>query len=477
MRPHYLMTTLSLAAMLGVLLASNVGWPIILWLSATLTLLVLFYIPLYRVALLFAIFGLVIGSLRYYQAEAVVQNNVPIAEVGQTAEIEGTVLKAEPLGSAQTQLIVRLDNDRKITIKAWGDIPAAPGDLIRAAIRRDLDPEHMGWLRKDGLNAVYQMVTLHSQTSPATGSLLRTLFYIRETIAERITNFLPEPASQLINGLLLGLRADMSQELRDQLKRSGTTHIVALSGTNITLILFFLVNVLVALPRRVRFVAAGVAVLAFIIMTGLSSSVVRAAAMGWLFLLGNIWGRKAHLGVALTIAAAAMVLLNPFILQYDIGFQLSALATAGLIFITPILQRWLNRWPRLKLLTDITCVTLAATIATLPLLVFHFGTLSTISLISNVVIVPVVPIAMATGLFGLILSFIGQWVQPLAFIAWWPSHFIVEAVRFFGNLPGASIDLPPIPAFLPMIWYLLMGVSIYVLHLHPAIDHDSSDRR
>lgn len=466
MRPHQLTVALSVSIMLGVALASHFPWGLTLWLSITIVIAGFIYFPYHKALCLVASVALLGGGLRYYQAHEKLVVNAPLSEVGKPIEVTGFIYKIEPSGGGQSQIYTKLNNpsNKRVMIQAWADDRILPGDELTAVITRQPDPEHWGWLFKDGFTAIYQLDDLKSHNAIPVGTPLRMLHQLRAGISNQISGFLPEPASQLINGLLLGLRAQMPEEMRDQLQRSGTTHIVALSGTNITLILYALVLVLSSLPRRLKFLIVGLAILAFIIMSGLSSSVVRAAAMGWLFLLGSVWGRKVNLPIALLVAASAMVMINPFILQYDIGFQLSVFATAGLIFLTPLIQKWLEFIPRMKFFTDILAVTLAATIATLPLLVFHFGSLSTVSLVANLVIVPIVPIAMFMGLVGLLLSVLGHFAQPLAFIAWLPAHLIVELIKFFGNLPGASLEVPPIPPYLPVVCYLVIAAGAYVLH-------------
>ncbi len=174
-------------------------------------------------------------------------------------------------------------------------------------------------------------------------SLYGKLFKVKELFENSIKHSLPEPYSAYTNGILLGSRQDIPQSIKDAFSRTSTSHILAISGYNITIIAEALLAVLVLIMRRKRaFWISVIIILLFTILTGASASVVRAAIMGLLLLLANGYGRLYDARNGIALAAGLMVFLNPFVLVFDIGFQLSFLAVLGLIYFYPILESQAN---------------------------------------------------------------------------------------------------------------------------------------
>jgi competence protein ComEC len=177
-------------------------------------------------------------------------------------------------------------------------------------------------------------------------------------------------------------------------------------------------------------------------MVGASASVVRAAIMGIIMLTALQVGRLPHSGIAILLSAALMCAVNPLILRWDVGFQLSFLAVAGIVYIEPLLKPFMVRLLRFTPLASLVAATLAAQIAVLPLLLFQFGTLAVYTLPVNVLVLPLVPITMALGFasgsVGLLWSFVGALIGQAA---WLVASLQLIIIQWFSELPYAALEV------------------------------------
>lgn len=238
---------------------------------------------------------------------------------------------------------------------------------------------------------------------------LRKLFRFKHLIAEHINAIWPEPESSLMAGILYGSRAGLPPELTEAFNRTGVTHIIAVSGSNISYIAVSVMAALiwVGLNRRYAWVGVSVIIIGFVLFTGASASVVRAGIMGFLALLAKYFGRRVNIAVILVGTALCMALGNPYVLVYDAGFQLSFLSTLGLIYVAPLLSAWFPcPYPRsaLNIIWEHGITTLAALGATLPLLLFQFGRLSIVAPLVNILVLWTIPYIMLIGFLATMAS-------------------------------------------------------------------------
>lgn len=286
-------------------------------------------------------------------------------------------------------------------------------------------------------------------------SISGALFTAKHWMVERISAALPEPHAALLSGILLGVRQGIPETLTTAFQRAGLSHIVALSGYNVTILVAAVMGGAIRLggSRRGAFWIAALFILCFVMMTGAAASVVRAGVMGFLVCLARHVGRVSRIWYALVFAATVMVALNPRILLHDVGFQLSFFATLGLVlFATPISGR-LGHIPERFGLRDALASTLAATIATAPLLVTQFERLSLISPIANLLVLPVVPMLMFFGT-GVLIPF---FAPMLAGLSWVLLTWVITWSEWLSRLPWASVAIPALPAWTPFLWY---GVGV-----------------
>lgn len=300
-------------------------------------------------------------------------------------------------------------------------------------------------------------------------SFWRILADIRHSFQDVIDRGLPSPSSDLLGGLLLGVQQTFPAELKEDFRRSGVSHIVAVSGFNITIIIAALWSMLKSTPlgRRRGFWLLGGGVVLFVCLTGAAAATVRAAVMGLLVLFGQSHGRLSQSGHALLVAIAAMVAWDPTLLLFNVGFQLSVAATAGLIGISPIIGLYVRMLPSWAGIKDIGVQTLSAFIATAPLIAGVFHTFSLVAIPANLLIVPLVPITMAVGFaWGVTALIVHGWIiDLLALPASALLNTIITLAQFFSHLPFAQVPVSLSAQHsitLIIGGYLLLGVFVMI---------------
>lgn len=264
---------------------------------------------------------------------------------------------------------------------------------------------------------------------------------LREALAAPLVRAIPEPDASIAVGSLLGGRASLPRDVYDAFTRTGTSHLLAVSGFNITLASSGLGLALRPLGSRVAVAGALATALAFAILAGFSPSVGRAAVMTGAATAGVLLGRSGSGLNALGAAILLLLLVTPAAVG-DAGFLLSASATVGLVLAArPLEERLVGpAWLRAQL-----AATLAASLASLPVVAALFGRVSLVSPLANLAVAPLVPPLMtATGLAVLV----GHVAEPLALAPAWAAFLFARLLRgiveMFGALPVASFSVPPI---------------------------------
>lgn len=284
---------------------------------------------------------------------------------------------------------------------------------------------------------------------------------LKHAVANKVIQLWHESQASFVAGLLYGYRGGLG-ELDNLFNRTGVTHIVAISGYNISIIAVVLSTICIQLyiPRKKAFWLVSTGIVLFVIFTGASASVVRAGIMGLIVLFAKQLGRMSQAGRVLVFTAVLMCLQNPLVLAWDAGFQLSFVATLGLVYLSPIIEKHLL-WVPVKFgLRESSSSTLSAITATLPLILYQFGRLSIVAPIVNVLILWMIPLVMLGGFVAVVLSFI---FFPLGQVIAWVTllglNYIIGVVKLFGNWSLAAVDLT-IPAWLMFIIYAIMIVYV-----------------
>lgn len=234
----------------------------------------------------------------------------------------------------------------------------------------------------------------------------KNLYQVKYFILRRLNLLLPAPHSSFLAALLLGIRQGMPVAVNEDFRRAGISHIVAVSGYNISLLANFSLLLLpyFHLKRKHALIFSIVLIGLFVLLTGASASVVRAGIMGVLLLLGRFFERPGQIFNVLLLTAALMTLYNPGVLLGDLGFQLSFMATIALIYFLPVLTAYCPFYKEDSWWQENFFTTLAATIATLPLILYNFGLFSVLAIPVNLLVLPFIPYLMFFGFSGFLLS-------------------------------------------------------------------------
>lgn len=323
--------------------------------------------------------------------------------------------------------------------------------------------DYPGYLMKDGVHYELRDASVEALTSNSGNPITRTLLAWKQEWLAAVSQLLPEPNASLLGGLVVGAKRSLGDEWLDAFRDTGIIHIVVLSGYNLTLVANSVVRATAFLPRTVGFMGGVLGIVAFALMVGASATVVRASIMGVLGMLAAFTNRPHVLMRMLVLAALAMVAWNPFVLLFDPGFQLSFIATLGLIYGATPMERYVSFITERFGLRGIVAATLATQIAVLPLLVYQVGTASIVAPLVNVLVLPVVPVIM---LCGFVAGMVGLILTPLAIPLAWLTHillsYIFVVVDAFSRVPFVSISLPPIPGWFLFVLYGL-GIVVWML--------------
>lgn len=290
--------------------------------------------------------------------------------------------------------------------------------------------------------------------------VFRGLYAISDLFEKSLNRILPEPHASLASGLILGIKRNISDYFSDDLSKTGVVHIIALSGFNVAIILVILSSLLSGFFNKKQvFIIGSFLAIIFVLLTGAASSVVCAAVFSLLVIFGRTIGRQADFTNIMILAAVVMLLLNPFLLRSDVGFQLSFLAFAGIIYLSPFTQKIFSKKKHEKVpefIKSPLAETLSAQILVTPLILTTFGRISFISPIANVLILWIVPLAMGlvfvAGLSGIISYALGRIV---AFLLWPCLEFIIQSVTNLAKILLASLDFKN--------HLFVIGLSLYLI--------------
>lgn len=346
---------------------------------------------------------------------------------------------------------------------AYGDRVVARGNLRRPWAMEDFRYDE--YLRLRGIEAVMTDVSVERVDGGHGNPMFDVLFSLKDRFEEQIGRIFPEPHASFLAGLLTGSRGAIPSHVNAAFKTVGITHILAISGYNITIILSLLSGLLFWLPLRQRFLPCVFVLVAFTLFTGASASVVRAAIMGGLGLLALQTGRVANTRLLILWTAFFMLLWQPRSLWTDASFQLSFLAVIGISETNALMQRLLRFLPDILGIRESFQTTLAAQFFTLPWIMYLFGRVSLISPVANLLVAPLIPAAMLLGFLGIMLSFLSFPLgQLLSYGAWGVLELILRIADLLARVPYASVNMESGTVGVTILYAAL--VSLLVLHKH-----------
>ncbi len=321
--------------------------------------------------------------------------------------------------------------------------------------------DYVSYLKKD--RVFYEM----KQSKPTflgahRGSKIKEwLFTIKKTYTRNLDAVISYPESRLAAGLTVAGKAALPEETLESFHKTGTLQLVVLSGYNMTLVAQGLLTLTQTLPAYLSSFSAIVGILLFTIMAGGSATVIRGSIMVIAVLLAKIFRRQSDSGRILLLTAFLMCLWNPMYLVFDPSFQLSFLATAGLIYVSPLLEKRLSFISERLMLRQAVATTLATQLFVLPFLIYMTGEVSLVSVPANLALFLFIPITMlgcfATGVIGFfstLLSFVP------GFISFILLRIELHIISLFSRFPFASVTVHSFP-----LWCVVLVYMCYIVFM------------
>ena len=482
---------LSAAWVAGIYLGSRIALPLGIIFSGLLPLCLIPFFSRYRRLLLlagFCLLALLGGSLRFQSnLPEVDERHLQFYNDREVVEIEGMVA-TEPEPRDLTSMFelsasgVQMDGETKvISGKALVRVPRSHeyhyGDMLKVTAKLETPPQlddfdYKGYLARQGIYSIINYPRIEVLDTGKGFKPLAWIYSLRNRASQSLSLALPEPQGSLAQGIFLGLRGTIPYSLQEAFSRTGTAHLLAISGLHLSIIIGILLSAGISLFGRRYYVyiwLALVAIWLYALVTGMRPPIIRGTLMGSLFLMAECLGRQRSALTALAFAAAVMVGIQPQIL-WQTSFQLSFLAMAGLIFLSPHFQAWGRKGVAAAVGTegataslcsfvaDSFAVTLAAILATWPVIAYNFGIVSFVSLPATFLALLALPGIIITAALvsgaGLLAPLMAQ---ILGWVAWLFLSYLILIVQVFDALPFSSTELGSVHIW--QIWCYYASVA------------------
>ncbi|MEN9912612.1 MAG: hypothetical protein RLY66_20 [Candidatus Parcubacteria bacterium] len=330
--------------------------------------------------------------------------------------------------------------------------------------------DYKGYLAKDGIyheikSAKVEFVDSRSDNSLGlNGKMSAALFYLKRRFVANLEHVLGEPHAALAAGLVVGEKSALGKDLLEDFRIVGLIHIIVLSGFNITIVGDAMRRMLSFLPRAWGIAVGGVGIVLFGVMVGGGATVVRSCFMATIALSADLIRRDYNVVRALMFAGLLMVIQNPSIILHDPSFQLSFMATLGLIILASPIEK------RIQFITEkfgirgIVASTIATQIFVSPYILYMMGQISIIGMVVNILVLPIIPITMLVVFLAGAAGFI--WI-PLAQLFGWTAHALLSYELFmveqFARVPYASLTVPIFSKWWVVGFYVLFfGIFIFL---------------
>jgi competence protein ComEC len=290
------------------------------------------------------------------------------------------------------------------------------------------------YLLSKGIVAVCVFPQYVDVMQEAPPSIIGTLLGIKHALVTRLQAIVSEPHSSFLSGLLFGGSTGLSRDLQDDFSSTGTSHIMAASGFNVSLFSAVLLGWMLTsrIGRKRSLILVAILLAVYTIMAGATPSVLRATLMASILLVKEGMRREVYRPNLLLSALAIMIAFNPLLLLYDPGFQLSFVAVAGILFLSDRLEPYFSFLPKRFGVRESFVASVSATLTTWPIVLYHFGQISALSPLVNLIVLPLVPYAMAFTAVAIAGGFL--WVglgRVLAVVAWSFSNLILRVIKWY----------------------------------------------
>ena len=336
--------------------------------------------------------------------------------------------------------------------------------------------DYPAYLARQGIGSVMSFPEATFLGEGEGAAFYRWLYGVRRSIADSLARTVPEPQASLGQALLLGMRDNLPEDLVEEFRVTGTSHVLAISGLHVAILLGISLAVsrgVFGARRQLYLVLPFALMWLYALISGMSPSVIRASIMGSVVLAVLLLGRPRSVLPALGFAAAVMVAVSPNVVE-RVSFQLSFAAMAGIALMAEPLRGWIQRAHRplsgssttslsqaLSAVSVVLAVTVAATLATLPLVAFYFERVSMVGIPTTILALPALPAVLVlqaiSGVVGLASTTVGE---PFGWLAWLATGYVTVLVELVARLPGASVEIGRVSSALVWLYYGVL-VSLF----------------
>jgi len=399
--------------------------------------------------------------------------------IGKSAVIDGMISEAPDMRDQNVKLTVNVEkingkeygDDSKVLVTTdrtkayeYGDKVHISGKILEVqnfTTDQGREFDYISYLKKDGIYAEIKNPDLTITAHGEGNMLLQKLYRIRFSFLRKIESLIPEPESALLGGLILGTKQSLGNDLRQSFIKTGTIHIVALSGYNVTIVAEAIMRFFGMIFYRTLSIYFGiVSIILFALLAGGGATAIRASIMAILALIARATGRTYDIGRALVLAGFFMLLWNPWTLIFDVSFELSFLATIGLIYFAPRIKHWFFFLTEKAGIRELVTATVATNIFVLPFIIYKMGIISVVALPANILVLPLIPYTMLFGFVAALAGFISHALAfPFGYITYGLLHYELSVITWFSKLSFAAITAPEMPVYFLVISY---GILLWV---------------
>jgi competence protein ComEC len=468
-----ILISVSVAWVLGTLVGTRLGLPAWTMALALLPLPLLFFRRRTRLTIASSIclLALLGGALRAHtNIAAPGPGDIRFYNDGPASTVTGVVATAPDVRDKTTHLTISVREidagAGPVTVSgrvmayvppypefAYGDVVRVTGELQTPPVLDDFD--YAGYLAGRDIFSVMTYPRVEVTSRGAGFAPLSWVYSARQALSARLAEVLPEPQAALAQGIILGIRAGIPQSVNDDFARTGTTHVLAISGMNLNIVAGLFVATFVWIFGRRRYTYVWLALSStwvYALLTGLNAPVVRAAIMLSVFFLADVFGRQRSALPALALAAAVMTAVSPRLLG-DASFQLSFLATFAMAVVAPPIQSWArdrvaarlgdsgSRVRTVNWLTDSLTLTLSVVLIVWPVTAHYFGLFSIVAPVATLLIAwALAPVTIAGGLAAVLSLVFLPLGQAIGWVAWLFLSYMLAVIHWLGSLPAAAVN-------------------------------------
>lgn len=408
------------------------------------------------------------GSLRFLIFES---RHVPDKTLeGEKIDITAQIVSIPKKENSKIGFYVKskdIDGNVKVTTNG---IEARRGDIVRIqgklALPENFETDtgrefdYIRYLKKD--NVLYQVSFATVSIEKHSWSPIGIFGYLHNSFLEKINSTTSYPESALLAGILLGAESDIPKSTEDDFRNVGLVHIMVLSGYNISIVTKFVQIFSNRLNRKMKIIIDLGFVFLFVCFVGATATVVRAGVMAALANISSFAFRKQSTFHILLVAGFFMILHNPFILMFDPSFELSWLATAGLVLLSKPYEHFFKYLPSFYKIKETVSTSLATNTFVLPLIVYFSGIVSPVSLLANIIVLPLMPMVMLLGFLSGALGFISSFLAlPFGLVASLITSFVLLVAKWGASMPYAFFSINGVSGVFILCLYGVLSVTVW----------------